>query len=252
MASVRRYSPNAFEINQPSLKAILERIHNGEIQLPSFARNWCWSRDHVHSLLETIVLGHPMGVSTLVNATVADSRPFDLGLAVQNTKEGPMHLVLDGQQRLTAAYQACCASGVVQVNTSKGARRHRFFLDMEKAIDATIPMKGAIFSIELGARGRSGRRTEIECLDSANEYELGIVPASALLRFEAYELAFEQYWSKSVRSTRRLRALEKLRHFRELVESLERYKVPLQLFEQSMSPRKLSSAYANLNGWMAD
>jgi hypothetical protein len=91
MASVRQYSPHLPEISQPSLKTVLERIHNGEIQLPSFARVRCWSRDHVQRLLETIALGRPMGGATLVNASTAESRHLDVGHATQNIRESPMH-----------------------------------------------------------------------------------------------------------------------------------------------------------------
>lgn len=253
MRSVRRYSPNAYDISQPPLVAVLERIHNGEIQLPSFARDWCWSRDHVQRLLETIALGHPMGVATLVNASVAESRNLDVGHVTQNIRVSPMHLLLDGQQRLTAAYRACYAPDGVDVKTSKGVQRHCFFFDMEKAIDASIPMQDALFSIELRADGRPQRRAASQCFGREDQYKLGIVPTNALPAFETYELSFAQYWSENARFTERPEALQKLKHFRgAVVDAFENYKVPVQLLDQPMSPQRLCSASAQLNGRMID
>lgn len=170
-----------------------------------------------------------MGIATLVTPTAADTRRFDVGLTAQDMKEVSVHLVLDRQQRLTAAYQSCCAPGAVRVNSTKGVRHHCFFLDMKNAIDATIPMRDAIFSVEIRADGDLGNGTAIDCFDSAPQYKLGIVPTNALLRSETYELGFEQYWSESSRTTDRPGALDKLRYFRRaIVDGFERYKVPVR------------------------
>lgn len=161
--------------------------------------------------------------------------------------------MLDGQQRLTAAYRACYAPGAVNVKTSKGVQRHCFFFDKGKAIDESIPMQDALFSNELRADGRPRRRAASQWFGREDQYKLGIVPTNALLAFETYELSFAQYWSESARCSDRLEALQKLKHFRRaVVDAFENYKVPVQLLDQPMSPQQLCSAYAQVNGRMAD
>ena len=45
-----------------SLKALLNDVEGGKIQLPDFQRGWVWEEDRIRGLLASISRGFPVGV----------------------------------------------------------------------------------------------------------------------------------------------------------------------------------------------
>jgi hypothetical protein len=84
---------------------LLELIDSGEAVLPDFQRDFDWGEADVRSLIVTILSGWPAGSLLVMDATGAFFR-------VRGFEDGPepadpaQTIVLDGQQRLTALYQA--------------------------------------------------------------------------------------------------------------------------------------------------
>ena len=44
-----------------------QKIENGEIKLPRFQRHQAWDRSRIGSLLDTVILNLPLGVTLLLN-----------------------------------------------------------------------------------------------------------------------------------------------------------------------------------------
>jgi hypothetical protein len=89
------------------LRYLLESIHNRELALPDFQRDFVWEPRATEELIESICQNFPAG-SLLRIKNSSDflfaSREF-AGAPGLNGHE-PSYLVLDGQQRLTSLYQA--------------------------------------------------------------------------------------------------------------------------------------------------
>lgn len=86
---------------------IYRRVESGTLALPEFQRDYIWKPGKVAGLLSSIFLGWPIGMLLLMEA------PPDNFFAVRGIEGAPRpktqdvkHLILDGQQRTTAIYQA--------------------------------------------------------------------------------------------------------------------------------------------------
>lgn len=102
------------------LRFLLESIHNREIALPDFQRDFVWDPRATEELNESICQNFPAG-SLLRNKNSAGFffSPREVEGAPALNGHTPSYLVLDGQQRLTSLYQAFYGTG-----------SHRFFIHL--------------------------------------------------------------------------------------------------------------------------
>lgn len=105
ISTKRTRAINKYDQTSRSLKRIVDDIHNGGLQLPFFRGSWHWGEEDVRKLIASIAEGDPIGVVTLVDGTSIEHRPL-AGVAKAEQQDDSVQLVLDGQQRLTAIYQA--------------------------------------------------------------------------------------------------------------------------------------------------
>lgn len=103
------------------LKFLLQMIHNREMALPDFQRDFVWDPFATEELIESIISNFPAGsLLRIKNGTQLLFRPRAVEGApplAQNAR--PSYLILDGQQRLTSLYQALYGVG-----------EHRYYLDL--------------------------------------------------------------------------------------------------------------------------
>ena len=95
-------------------------IHNGDMALPDFQRDFVWNPYATDELIESIISNYPAGTLLRIKngqQLLFQPRAFE-GAPELNDKK-PVYLVLDGQQRLTSLYQAFY-----------GAGEHRFYLNL--------------------------------------------------------------------------------------------------------------------------
>src|SRR6185295_666481 len=91
-----------------SLKFMLAMIHNREMALPDFQRDFVWDPRETDELVESIILNFPAGsLLRIKNGQHLLFQPREIEGAPPLPKEAkPSYLILDGQQRLTSLYQA--------------------------------------------------------------------------------------------------------------------------------------------------
>ncbi|MFC9297588.1 DUF262 domain-containing protein [Streptomyces sp. NPDC057011] len=79
---------------------ILDKVDAGDIALPEFQRGYVWTRDQVRAFFLSLYRGYPVGgfLTWSTKAETADARGGVGG------KDGTIHLLLDGQQRVTTLY----------------------------------------------------------------------------------------------------------------------------------------------------
>jgi hypothetical protein len=92
------------------LAYLLEEIDSGRVALPEFQRDFDWDSKDIAALIVTVLKGWPAGSLLLMEgkAHFFQVRGFDGGPDLVSDLR---YTVLDGQQRLTALYQAICDSG---------------------------------------------------------------------------------------------------------------------------------------------
>jgi len=104
------------------LSFLLDMIHNREMVLPDFQRDFVWDPYATDELIESIIRNYPAG--SLLRIKNGDEllfkpRAFE-GAPELNDNHRPSYLILDGQQRLTSLYQAL-----------HGVGEHRYYLDLD-------------------------------------------------------------------------------------------------------------------------
>lgn len=82
------------------IRSILDQIDFKNYALPEFQRGYVWNRDQVRKLMNSLYRGYPVG-SLLVWVTGADP---DLMRGDTSAVKDYVHLILDGQQRITSLY----------------------------------------------------------------------------------------------------------------------------------------------------
>ncbi|MEU8592817.1 DUF262 domain-containing protein [Streptomyces globisporus] len=100
-----------FKASPESIGSLIEAIHDGSIALPDFQRSFVWDPKRTVELLKSIISRYPAG--TLLTWEQSPnvkfgSRPFE---GAPGGAQQTERLVLDGQQRLTALYQALTGTG---------------------------------------------------------------------------------------------------------------------------------------------
>jgi len=97
--------PNLFTLNN-----LLSRLKEGRFAVPDFQREFVWKPSDISDLMRSIFLDYYVGSLLLWRGTEENFAALDCepihGHAGGGASE---HIVLDGQQRLTALYYACVA-----------------------------------------------------------------------------------------------------------------------------------------------
>ena len=89
------------------LKALLDGLKDGSIQLPDFQRGWVWDDDRIKGVLASISRSFPIGAVMMLQTggeTRFKTRPVQ-GVDEKDVMQ-PSQLILDGQQSLTSLFQA--------------------------------------------------------------------------------------------------------------------------------------------------
>jgi len=110
-----------FYPSSEKLKFLLASIHNREVALPDFQRDFVWEPRETEELLESILQNFPAGsLLRIKNSAGFYFAPREFAGAPELDEHTPSYLILDGQQRLTSLYQAL-----------HGAGSHRYFMDLQ-------------------------------------------------------------------------------------------------------------------------
>ncbi|HMP75058.1 MAG TPA: DUF262 domain-containing protein [Kiritimatiellia bacterium] len=114
-----------FDTTPERLGYLLESIHNREVALPDFQRDFVWDARATEELIESICQNYPAGsLLRIKNSKDFYFAPREFYGAPELDGKKPSYLILDGQQRLTSLYQALY-----------GAGDHRYFVNLQALMD---------------------------------------------------------------------------------------------------------------------
>ena len=129
-----------FTTNPEKLLDLLMDIQKGSIQLPDFQRGWVWDEERIQKLLVSIVKYFPIGAIMMLNAGGENAKFCSVVLKnVPSIHIKPKRLLLDGQQRLTALYQALKFNGAVNtIDIRKKEVNRYYYFDINEMIKEDI------------------------------------------------------------------------------------------------------------------
>lgn len=215
----------SFRTAEPNLKDVLADIHNGNIQLPDFQREWVWDDRHILELIASVSLSFPIGAVMFLEAggVPFQTRLFE-GVEIAPLPS-PKKLVLDGQQRLTSMYLALYSGKPVKTKTDKDDVVHRvYFLDMKKCLDPRADREEAILSLPDTFRILSdfGRKIDLDLSTLEQQYEKKMFPASII-----FDPVKSKEWRKGYRRYHGEQEDSFLMDFEDdVLSSFQQFKVP--------------------------
>lgn len=116
-----------------SLTALVSRLKEGRFTIPDFQRDFEWMPWDIQDLMRSVFLDYFIGSLLLWKA-----KPENIDALACEPLYGytggasPEHIVLDGQQRLTAMYYAFCAPDVPAPNR---ANRYLYFIRVDRFME---------------------------------------------------------------------------------------------------------------------
>ena len=222
MSYQRRENPKQNkEMRTLSLFDLLADIKRMEVQLANLQREWCWPIELILALIESIIenqlFGNPVFYETAGRPKIA-YRPIE-GLEADPNGLIPSYLILDGQQRLTAAYQALASDRPIKIVKKIGGRAHycRLFIDVQKVVSADIPVLESIIVVSTDHTGRPLNRKGPDYDSRDYQYGHGIFPLNEISDFPVWQRAAGDFWAQDFNNAKRASILTAVSDFGEVV-----------------------------------
>jgi len=190
----------SFDSTKISLKALLDLIIEGKIQLPDFQRGWIWDDEHIRSLLVSIGRSFPIGSIMLLETggnVHFQVRPIE-GVIPPSENVKVENLILDGQQRLTSLTQALRLMNPIKTRSSQNHEITRFYyINIVKAIKANGNLEEAIIGVDESKLQKEnfGRDIVLDLSTPVKEFENFYFPCNQILNSDSWEeqlMAFDQ------------------------------------------------------------
>jgi hypothetical protein len=235
-----------FDSPQEFLSALLERIDTGKIQLPDFQRGWIWDDEHVRSLLASVSLAYPIGAAMAMVTGNEDVRfkPRMFEGVPQSTQSPPDWLILDGQQRLTALYQALFSQRpVATIDPRKKPIKRWYYLDMEKALDPMVDREDAIVALPEDRIIKNFRNEPVDDFsDREREYLECMFPFSKVFNSSDWRMGFEEYWDYDREKIKLFSKFES-----QVITAFTKYQVPLIVLGPATPKEAVCQVFEKVN-----
>ncbi|WP_324667966.1 GmrSD restriction endonuclease domain-containing protein [Geochorda subterranea] len=235
-----------FDSTKKQLHQSLKDIAEGKIQLPDFQRGWVWDDHRIRSLLGSVAKSYPIGTLMMLEAGNQEvrlrPRPIE-GVALNGAVQ-PELFILDGQQRLTALYQALCSGAPVETRDEKGKPVKRwYYIDIAKALDDRVDKEEAIVGLpeDRIIRGFGGEIV-LDVSTPEVEYEKGLFPLSKVFDCAEWRWAYAEYWNHHPEKTRQFDRFD-----REVIKRFEQYWVPVITLSRQTPKEAVCQVFEKVN-----
>lgn len=216
----------SFRSNDTHLTDIVKAARERKIQLPDFQRSFVWDDDHIRGLLTSISLSYPIGALMLLQSGNLDinfkARALE-GLSNENLPP-PEHLILDGQQRLTALIQAFSPDRPVVTKTAQNKPIQRwYYIDVINALKPEFDREEAVTGLPETKMVKNFRGEVMEDYSSvADEYGACLFPICRLLDFSSWRRGFNEYWDHDPKKSKLIDDFED-----EIIKKFTNYLIPV-------------------------
>jgi len=246
----RSATTDVFDSGKMLLKGALEDIHSGRLKLPNFQRNWKWPDNNICSLAESIAEGHPIGAVMFLEVggeTKFEHRCVEGSESTAADNPNPLHLIMDGQQRLTSLYQMLMGDAPVRIQSDRKDNYRLYYIDMKKAISADIPISEAIISVGVDKNGKIIKKTLPPYTESSYQYQNHVFPLNMTFNIREWQNGFNAYWNEQP-SDARWTAQGVLTDFQQSVlSSFTNCMLPVITLRRGMTVEGICRVYEKLN-----
>ncbi|MDQ1923592.1 GmrSD restriction endonuclease domain-containing protein [Massilia pseudoviolaceinigra] len=244
--NVAEKAPRMFDTTKDDLKDILRKVQEGKLQLPDFQRDYVWGDNDVRSLIASIAKGFPVGaLLTLETGGEVQFTPRLLEGVVPKEVRAE-ELLLDGQQRMTSLFQATFAKAPVRTKTAQGKLVERlYYIDIKKSIGSLADLEDAIIGVPADriVRSNFGKTVDLDVSTQALEFEQDLFPLNQVFESRNWFYDWRDYWKAQGRDVSGLDTA----FVRSIVESIERYKMPIIRLDKSNQREAICLVFEKVN-----
>jgi hypothetical protein len=222
---------DTFQTNPVSLSYLLSKIHERELALPDFQRDFVWDARATEELIESIARSFPAGSLLFMPWRPETFSPRAIQGAPELNGTTPDKLILDGQQRLSSLYQACYGVG-----------DYRYFVELG-ALFEDDDVEEAVFYRH---RNRCGPYRTID-----EQADRLVLPLGVLFGEESGGF---HYWREEILERRPEQGDERKtlsqalqRVYQEHIKPIEDYRFPVVTLDQETSLEAVCSIFETLN-----
>ena len=240
----------AFKTHPQDLHELMKDCHQGRLQLPDFQRSWVWDEERIRALIASISRAFPIGaLMTLETGGNIEFKPRPVeGAPKEANGAKPHSLLLDGQQRMTSLYQVAFRGEVVHTVTPRGKQVARwFYIDIRKAMDATIDREEAIVSIPPNKIVATdfGRVELLNLSSRQHEFDQLMFPVSSIFRWDDWQQGFIAYNQTKPDLGVRLSFLGLFKQT--VLDNFIKYQVPLIALDAGTSKEAVCTVFEKVN-----
>ena len=235
-----------FGIEKVVLKKLLTNIHNGQLQLPDFQRDYVWTDNDVKSLIASVAKGYPVGaLLTLQTGGEVDFKPRALE-GVPDAQTKPDELLLDGQQRMTSLYQAAFSDAAVRTRTPRGTEVDRFYyFDIRSALTAGADIEECIVGVPKDKilRSNFGKDIKLDISRQELEFDLQMFPLNRVFYSKYWMNAYLSHWKEKGEDQ-----LEMYLAFDDqIIEQISHYEMPVIRLDRKNTREAICLVFEKVN-----
>ena len=222
---------HSYPTSEP-LNFLLTLVHNREMALPDFQRDFVWDPGATDELIESIISNFPAGsLLRIKNGHQLLFQPRAIeGAPLLSRDISPSYLILDGQQRLTSLYQAFYGVG-----------EHRYYLNLAE-LEAGKDLEDCAFYLRTDEG--VARYGTIQKQAAALVLPLGVMFGGA--GFQDWATKVQQARCTDISQMLDLQA--RLNRLHEgWVQPIEQYEFPMVTLNESTSAEAVCTIFETLN-----
>lgn len=237
----------SFDSLKYRLYEILNSVNKGKIQLPDFQRGWVWDDSRIKAIIASVAKSFPIGAVMLLEAGNESLRfrtkPVE-GVKLQ-APVNPDFLILDGQQRITALFQAIVTNEVVSTRNEKGYEIQRwYYIDMVKAMDENLDLEESIISLNEKKQitANIGRDILLDLSKPEDEYKNMMYPVCMIDEYSSWRRGFNAYWGHNQEKVQMWDDFEE-----RIINSFNNYNVPVIVMKKDNPKEAVCQVFEKVN-----
>ncbi|MDR1084788.1 MAG: DUF262 domain-containing protein [Deltaproteobacteria bacterium] len=241
--------PSSFKSGDYELKKyLLPKIHNGEIQLPDFQRDWVWDDDRIRQLIASIVNSYPIGALMFLEYYHNENIKFKYRHFTNiETEARPDLLVLDGQQRLTAMYCALYSEKPIETRNRNKKVSLYYYIDIENSLKDRVNIIDSIISVPYNKVFVDPKNHQTyDLISNENEYSAHMFPLNIIFdsdKFQKWYGGYIEYHNSNFQEI-----FAKFSKFREdILESILNYSVPVIILTKETTKEAVCQVFEHVN-----
>jgi hypothetical protein len=214
------------------LKFLLDNIHNRELALPDFQRDFVWDPSATELLLESICQNYPAGsILRIKNQPGFYFTPREFATAPALDGHQPSYLILDGQQRLTSLYHALFGTG-----------SYRYFINLRGLLDGQ-DLEDCVFHLRRGDAEKQYRSIEKQAESLTFPFALLFRDGSSFERWldEVLDLRPESISDKKTLKEQIRKVADKW------LQTVQNYEFPMVTLSEDTSAAAVCTIFETLN-----